>query len=267
MKKEVFLLFIIFILFTSFTSANYECSDNAQLIRDQDEIYLYDRTSINGIGIGLILSDETALNGKYYATLIVDAVKFLLSDSENSTEVELKTKTSTINFLNITSEGAKIKVDDDTEFLEEGYTKTINNLKVFLSGVEEVYPGSTVVEGIIGKEIVSLDNTDSYEIVSIDDADYLIKLFSASDTNAVINVGKCENENASIIEVADVIEPENETESNETVEQTKPVVAISLFDEDVLEKKSRVPIFILFGMIGVLVLVIALLSYLRIKSL
>ena len=216
MKKVVLLIGII--LFMNLVSAGYSCSEGL-MDENQKEIDLYDRTSINGLGLGLTYSDETAAFERYSVKLIIDAVKFTLTNETNSTEVEMKSGTDTITLLNLTSTLIKIKVDDDSEEVEVQEISEINNRKIFLVSASGTYPGTATVIGIIGNDEISIDNAAPTKVVTIEDIDYLLGLFSASDNNAIINVKKCKNESARIIGFEDEIIENITIENNETVEE------------------------------------------------
>lgn len=220
MVKKV-LWIIAFILFLNLISASYNCSYGS-LIEDKDEIGLGDIKLVNGLEIGLIKSDESILQ-RYSAEVLVDAGKFYLNNDTNFTEdIELKKEEKTVKLLNLTEDIVEIKVDGDSESIDiyEDEIVIIDSFKVFILDTEGIYPGTASVEGIIGTSSASLDNNDSSKIITIEDIEYLIKLFSASDSDATIIVGRCENETAKIIEVADsVVEtPSDNSDSNITLE-------------------------------------------------
>jgi len=225
-KFRTFLFIIIFCI--NLVSASYECS-NGSLIEDQDEIDIGDTEAINGLRLGLVYSDETPVFNTYSAELIFDARKFLLSDETNSTEVDLKSGDYVINLTNLTDTNAIIDVDGDIESLEIGDTKDVKGLKVFLYSMEGSYPGVGSISGIIGKDKISLTNEDSAAIITVDEVDYVLELFSASDTNAIIKVKKCDQ--GELVEIEDPVTEDiiienssisNETENNESeINQTQ----------------------------------------------
>lgn len=201
--KRALILFLI-VLFLNLSSASYECSDGTKLISDQKEINLYQRVSITGIKLSLIFSDEVLQLNKYYAKVITDSEKFAISGENLSVDVEIQNDVETVKVLNQSSSGAEIKVDGDSEFVDEGESESIGDYTVFLIKSEGEYPNTTNVEGILGDEIISLDNANPSTIITLDEKEYLLELISASDDNAIFSVGKCENESATIKKINDV---------------------------------------------------------------
>jgi len=220
--KKVVLLAGILVLFISLVSAGYDCSDGGLMKESQREIGIYERTSINELGLGLIYSDETTAFNRYSVRLITDAAKFTLTNVENSTEIELQSGVDIVSLTNLTDGKAYIKVDANTESTVVKEIVIINSRKVFLTVISGTYPGTATVEGIIGAGEISLNNTTPINIVAINGTSYLLELFSASDSNAIIKVKKCENASSNITFqgsfVGDVtVINETVAENNETV--------------------------------------------------
>jgi len=217
MKKGVILISILIMIlfFVKIISAGYNCSDNSSLLWDQDEIEINERISINGLGLGLINSDETPAINRYFAELIVDAYKFTLTNDTPSVEIELKEGDKTIELINLTGNDVEIRADGDSEIIEEGDNEKAGGLVVLIVSVEGEYPGIATVKGIVGDSKITLDNNAPAKTTTIDNTEYLLNLFSASNTNAIIKVEKCENKSAKIIEIEDAV---NETTiGNETI--------------------------------------------------
>jgi len=219
MKSWVILVFVV-LIFSGLISATYGCSEG-DLLTDQKEIEVGNRKSINGINLGLIYSDETFAMGKYSAELLTDAKKFSLSDLSNSTELDLIDGEKTINLLNLSSSSAKIIIDGDSEDVEKESLTTIKSIFVFLTQMQGEYPGTGSIEGLAGKEKISLSNEAEEVITTLGGENYLLKLFVASDNNAIIIVGVCENTDANLVEIAEVNESETtpESEINDSNEQ------------------------------------------------
>ncbi|MBU2104368.1 MAG: hypothetical protein KKF67_01150 [Nanoarchaeota archaeon] len=279
MRKEAIL--IILICFLNLVSAAYECSDKSTMTQDQKEIVIKDRETINNLGVGLFFSDETLALNRYSAELIIDAKKFTLTNETPLEDIELISGTNTVTLLNLTSNQAKIDVEGDSESVGVGEIKTINSLIVFVTNAIGEYPGEATVEGIIGKEKIILSNDISKKVITLENIDYLLELFSASDNNAIVKVGKCENENASIIisqdeEINNSIGDANETvEHNQTGSEQNESLDIqnetANVGEDITQKnledgKSRaiLVIVIIIGVSIALLLVIILIR--KIKS-
>ena len=215
--KKVMILFLILFCF-SFISASFECSVG---IFDEDsrELDIGEARLINGIGVGLIDADETAVLSRVYVKIIFDSAVFEINDLNNHTfDFDLKFDSGTIHLESLTGSSLEIKVDDDSEEMNVGDITTINNFEVYILSAEGVYPNASAnVSGMIGYQVLELDNNDSGEIVVLDGKEYLVELFTASDSDAVLEVKFCENENATINEIADPVEiPESEI--NESVE-------------------------------------------------
>ncbi|MAG11026.1 hypothetical protein CMI44_01815 [Candidatus Pacearchaeota archaeon] len=254
--KKGGLFVIIFFLLTNFISAGYNCSVGLAE-EDQKEISLNGRTSIKGLGIGLTYSDEIATLEKYSVKLLIDTVKFTLTDTSNSTEVEMKSGADTIELLNLTSNLIRIKVGSDSGKAELLEILDINNRKLFLTSAQGTYPGTATIEGLIGNKEVLLDNTSPTKIESVDDVDYLLELFSASDTNAIIIVKKCEDENAEFIEIAESVS-KNETTSNITETNETRVIENETFSKNELnvKKPEQKKDSSLFGRVMIILLII-----------
>jgi len=288
MKKLVILF--VSLMFVNFAyAAIYECSDGSELIDDQDEIALKSRTTINGLGIGLTYSDETPALNRYSANVVTDAQKFELSNETPSVEVELIDETITITITNLTSGTAKMTVDGSSQSVEEDSSETFGNFVVFLVETSGTYPGVSSLTGIVGREVVLISNEVPPKVVSVSGRDYLIDLFSASDTNAIVIVKKCSNQSAEILKVestiinetnttetnnetSDVNETNQTTESrgnstlNETQNETK-TIGESLVGEkfSFTEKYSNIIIYTITGIIAFMIifLVIVFIVYMR----
>lgn len=222
MKKRLLVLtslILLTILTLSLISAvTYECADGSELSEDRKEIDVNNRKSINGIGIGIIRSDETAVLNKYSADILTDAKKFSLTNKSREEDIELKKGEYTIKMLNATTTTALMEIDGNSETIEVGETESIGGLIVLISSTDTTSDDRPAVKGLIGEEKISLSNFETpSKIVRVNKTDYVIELFSASDTNAIVNVFKCEDESVDIIEIADEIEEEIVEENNETI--------------------------------------------------
>ncbi len=217
MEKGKFLLIFIIILVINLVSASYNCSNDSTMTQDQDEIKLGEKETINGLGLGLVYADETAVFSRIIAEIIVDAKQVLLSNETSSEEVELLSGDYTISLINLTDNVAIIKVEGNSESITKAEWTTINDLKVFLVNTEGSYPGQGNVEIIVGIDKISLSNDKNpTQIVTINEKNYLLELFSGSDTDAGVIVKKCETGN--IIEIQDPTEVnENLTTDNSTI--------------------------------------------------
>ena len=221
-RGAIIILLVLFISLISLISAvtEYECSNGSILLEDRDEIQLHDRRSINGLGLGLTFADETTAIGTYKVNLITGAQKFQLTDTEPAVELIIKgEELETITMHNLSLEKIKLDVSDKYEEIEKGDTDSVGEYLVFISTASGEYPNATAnVVGIIGDKEFSLDQSQISQIITFDERDYVLELFSASDSNAIITVKKCEDENDEIIEVQE--EPEQEPEVNDTIDLT-----------------------------------------------
>ncbi|MBU0957202.1 MAG: hypothetical protein KKF56_00145 [Nanoarchaeota archaeon] len=197
-KKRGIILFIFIILSINLVIASYECDDSSNLSSDQNEIEIGDRKTINGLGIGLVFSDETPQMNKYSADLILDAKKLTITNETPAENVEFITTTVTISLINSTDTNAIIAVGSSTGTIDESEQAEIGSKNIYLSSVDE-----TTATIIIGTTKLSLSNTDNpSEILTLNGSEYLLELFSASDDNAIVKVKKCDNTSASIIEIS-----------------------------------------------------------------
>lgn len=209
MKRGILILIIIIIFsLNMIAAASYECSLESDLNKDRGEIDINGRKSINGLGIGLYGSDETPAIRSYSADLLIDAYTFLLNDETKSEEIDFKSGKKTITLNNISLSIVEIDVDGKKEKIELKELVNVNGYYTYISYVEDSFPGAGSAKGIIGKEKISLSNDNPSSIIKINNTDYLIEIFSASDTNAIIEVSKCDNKDASITQVVEIIEPE-----------------------------------------------------------
>jgi|TARA_Y100000034_G_scaffold37435_2_gene46027 hypothetical protein len=224
MKRGKLLLFLLttFLLTSSILATTFECSDGSELLEDRKEIDLENTKSINNLRLGLTSSFETAASNTFSADLIVDAQKFTLTDTNPSQNLELKKGEYTIKITNLTDSIVEIDIDGDSEEIQEKDSSIIKSLFVYITNFEGSYPNNTAtVNGIAGDKKITLDNEKTYEIVKVEETDYAIELFSASDTNAIVNIYKCANETTKILDIPDLIPPEpNITQTNNSTNST-----------------------------------------------
>ena len=238
MKKGILLVLLIAISI-NLVSSVYECSDGSQLSKSQNEIDINNKRSINGLSLGLIGADETPATNSFSEELILDASKFSLTNSENSTKIELKTGESTLSLTNLTNNIAVLRVNADSDSLEPGDSVDIGGLLVYVFYTEGTFPGlvPVKVDGIIGKEKISLHSNEPLKEIELDNVEYLLELSSSSDNNAMIIVGKCEAANVTIIKVEDEVTiTVNKSASNETIVQNDSVKEVN--EEEKIENKT-----------------------------
>lgn len=219
MKKKVsgFIIFIVSLIVSiSLVSASYSCSNGSSITEDLDEINVGEKQTINGLGIGLIESDDIAVFDRFTAELMIDAKRVSLDNQTNSEEIELLSGSYNISFVNATDDNAKIKVGSNYESIEKKETREISDLKIFLVSTEAAYPNAVIL--LAGKKIISLSSDENpSEIVTIGNKDYAIELYSASDSSSAVRVKKCET--GDLIEIKDPIIKEN-NETNNANENT-----------------------------------------------
>jgi len=242
MKKGSFLIGIVLILVINLVSASYNCDDGSLILEDQDEIGVGGRKAVNGLGLGVTYSDETAALNRFSAELIVDAGKLTLTNEEPSLDVELISGTHNITLFNLTDDDAVIHIDGDSKSISVGEVVEENSLEIFLFSVQGTYPGEASIEVIVGESKVSLSSDGNPdEIITVKGVEYLLELFSASDDNAIVKVKKCES--GKIIEVEDeIVDPdENLTidDENLTIENSTDINQTDLGDNQTLEPEDN----------------------------
>ncbi len=203
MKKERILPALVFVIFIavitlltllpSASAVKVICSNETKVLSDTSEIAVGDKSNINGLGIAVANADETNAIGRLTADLFIDAGKASVSNKSYSQEVSLLNGIHTINFANITGEKIMISIDGVYIELYEGDVNMSGNLFVMIPSIDisdSQNPGAKV---IIGSQKLSLLNTENpAEKVSAGSIDYVVELYSASDSGATIRVSKCD---------------------------------------------------------------------------
>ncbi len=217
MKNEAIgLLFTILLI--SLVSAKSTCSDNSFIVSDQKEINIFSSRSINGLGIGVVKTDEVNLLRRIIADLIVDSTKLTLSNKTNSQEIELLSGKHTVNLLNATDTTATISVDGESKDITLQERDSIKDLTIVLAK-SSLINGERTIEVTIGKQLITLSNYEKpYEKFTFGNTTYVVELFSASRAvNAIVIVSYCKT--------GDIIAPELpkkevKNETNKTVENS-----------------------------------------------
>lgn len=209
MKKSVLMFVIVLIcIYTTLVSASYVCSNATPITEGLEEIDAGKSRIINGLGIGLIAARDMGVARRFTAEIIVDARRVSLDNITSSQDIEILSGVHTVRLVNSTNENAAIKIDESSKKIIKGESDTIKSLEVFLVSSEGEYPWRITV--LVGKERISLSSDENpSRIVVINGTDYLLELFSASNSNAAIKVKKCEN--GKIVEVKENITSENIT--------------------------------------------------------
>lgn len=220
-KRELTFLPGIFILTVSLIStisAGYACADGTALDEDIGDLKLGQNKYVNGISLGLSNADEADATGRLDITLIVDAQKVIFIEN-TSLNTELPDgKDFTISIINGTGNKFLIQVDDDSEEMEFHDTADINGFKVYLHKITGIFP-DVDAEILVGKSEVILSSVSHpKELITFNDIDYLLEIYSASDDSALVKVSICLNESIKIVGSEDVIIPttpiQNTTETN-----------------------------------------------------
>jgi hypothetical protein len=222
MKRGIFIfaisLIVFIFLFMNFISAAYVCSQNSTVKEDIKEIILGKTKLIEGISLGLIRADEAAAIKRVDVDLFVDAQSATLNDNTLIPITFMNGKVSNISLISSTEGQANIKIDSNNKNLSVGDIETIGEFDVFLFSSDGVYPGTASVMVVVGKDSVSLNNMNNpSKIVTVEGKEYGLELFSASDTNALIKVSRCDNETSKLTWVIVNKSEQNITLNNETI--------------------------------------------------
>lgn len=213
MKKEAILILISIVLIAH-ASAKISCSDNSEVIWDQDEINIGSSKIINDISIGVAKTEERAFYKRVIAELIIDARRIELSNKTSSQDISITTGKYNVGFIETSDEKAKIKVDEASKEIEEKSIETIKDLIVMLVESKNIIEQeTTVVRLMAGYKQISLSNDQHpSEKISSGNTTYFIELSSASYSNAIIKVSNCKT--GEIIEITDIINKTEETITN-----------------------------------------------------
>ncbi|MEM3113409.1 MAG: hypothetical protein QXI33_03230 [Candidatus Pacearchaeota archaeon] len=212
-------ILLIFVFFAFNVSALYECSNNSLLIKDQSEIDLGKTKNINGLQIGLIKSFDSPALRKYESELIIDAIRFQISNETSPLEFSLKKGSYTLSLLNSSDKDAKLKIDSSSSILEVGSFENIGGLILFLENTSGVYPDNAIVSGIVGSKKIILNNENPYKVETISGVEYLVGLTTASDKNAIVSIEKCDKNSSKIVQIENI--QNNNSLSNNTQQTNK----------------------------------------------
>jgi hypothetical protein len=232
MKKRVNLILIslafVLVFSLNFVSAVYLCSNGNLWSEDIGELKVQETRVIQGIGFGLIDSDESNAIGRHYANFVYDADKFILTDQAPSQRMDLEKGSFNITFLNLKKNIAQIKAKEVNDSIEVEEELFLGDFLVYLLTTSGVYPGTAKIEGFIGSNRTSLDNNNPIKKVKIKETEYIFELAFASDDTATIKVRKCRNPTDKIIEILDSVEePEPLRTNNTPIEPNPPIKTIS----------------------------------------
>ncbi len=195
MKREAVIFFLTVVLaLLPLISAKAVCSDGNKTISDTDGINVNDARSINGIKIVVISAEDIRVFKRYMADVFVDGDKVKVINT-TSNEIVFSSGNYNATLISTSSGKAKIQVGGDEKELEVEEFGTINGFDVILLE-STLSSGGTSGSAtfLIGAKRVSFSNDKNpSEIVNMGGNNYLIELFSASDSKASFIVSKCEN--------------------------------------------------------------------------
>jgi len=290
------ILFFVFGLFTmGIVSASFECTNSNTPSSDIGDIGLGKVKTVNGLPIGVIKSDETPAINRIEVSLLIDAKSGELTDAINYSGGELVNgDTYNITLINSTENTATLKNDGDTKIMEEGDLTIIGGLEVYLKSTQGSYPGTATIDIAVGDSVVDLSSdVTPYKIVTVENKDYGLEIYSASDDNALIKVSKCENASTELkwaesekqelnestnetnsTDINNAANETNNTEQNDTIfnETSNTTDTGSDGNSDVVsgnQQSKGIPSFIYYVIIGIIAAIVLLLilRYARNKTL
>ncbi len=213
-------LFIFFVLVINLnlSSAITTCSDNSTLSTDIEEIDEGKTKSVNGLRIGVERADDNVVFRKIFADLILDAQIVSLQNTTVSSNINISGTQYAISLVSATDTKAVIRVNSaNSNEIEEGDSETVSGIIVFLKDAAQSGEVASA-EIMAGARRISLSSDKLYEKQTINNANYLIKLISASDTNAIVEVQKCATGEIQIEEPAQ--QPAQQNQTNQTLNNT-----------------------------------------------
>jgi len=198
----------------------YNCTNGSELIENTKEIDLYDRKSVNGIGIGVTNADEISALARFIAEVIVDARQVELSNETISQIVNISGRIINVTLVNATDDSATIRIGQKNYYFNEKELTSAGNYEVFVYRANEA-GGIMIAELLIGNDRIFFTSHDAAtKEVTIDKIKYVIELFSASDNDATMIVRKCKTGDIQQFEYVPE-ETKNATINNGTVALNK----------------------------------------------
>ena len=246
----VLILCLVFglMFMSSFVSAiELSCTNGSEVSSDNGEIDTGDKKTVNGLGIGIISSDETAATGRLIADLIIGAGEISVSNnSASGSSIELLGTNYEITLVNASSDSANIKVGSDTGEITEMDSATIGSLIVFLSELTNGGVEGSTAKIILGAKKVSLSNKDApHSKETVDGVQYVLELFSASDSGATITVSKCKNGDISIAGEESTADDGDDEESSDEPEVDNTPAIIDSKVGQLLENMTNLPVTVM----------------------
>jgi len=281
MKKSV-IFYLILILAFNLVSAGYQCNGNET--KDWDDIDIGEIEAPNGLKIAVLETTSQPIS----VDLLIDAGSATLTESENTTTIELKTDDYDVELINLTGDIAIIKIEGDEEEIEVEKVEDVDDLKVYIMSASGTYPGDSAnIELFVGIDYLFLHYNDFTSIKTVDGEEYLIEFQSSNGNSALFEIRKCEG--GSFTEVADqeelgVNNTENNitdsnltdsNESSETIVNDSGVNETENIESDVEESEGLGGIIFFGGLsiyrlilliVTILVLIVLLFFYFRKKG-
>ena len=264
-------MILLFLPMVFASSGEVKCDDGSEVDWNQKEIPVGEAKSVNGLRVGVSNADEIAVSGKISADLIIDAVDVALSKSNNVSNVELSDGEHTIVLINATSsEMAHVAVDGTYKLIANEDADEIDGYIVLMTKLQTDGGNTPSANILLGDYETRLTNDENpMEEITLDGVSYVLELFSASDSNAILRASKCLT--GEIFIEAQVEEPvvnvtqnvSDEEEINDSVVEDVNVTQ-NVSDEDVIdvtiesgdvegEEKVGLWVWILLGAIVVLI--------------
>jgi hypothetical protein len=207
MKKGYFIFLLVIFLFSLLhnVSASYICSDQSQVQSNIREIKLGEIKTIEGLLLGLANTEESVAIRRMSVGLLIDAQIANLTNDNPSASINFTDGGNhNLVLINSTDGQAYIGVDGSNILMDGGEIDTVGSLQVSIVFLQGKYPGVASVYTMAGINKIYLSNYGNLTgFVTAYGIQYLVELSSASNTDATIEVRKCSNESATLIEIAD----------------------------------------------------------------
>ena len=247
MKKEFIFAVFLIVIFAGVVKAEAVCSNSSEPLSETKVIELFERRTINGLGIGV--ADATYLNviKKSRATLILEAKRVILSNNQ-SQKLEFASGEITVTLLNATGTSATVQVGGASGELEIESSATIGNYEVIITKIE--IAETTTATLLVGSKSLELSDEEStYSVETIGTQKYLVELISASGEDAYISVSFCESGEVSFL--VEETPTENSTnitiESNITLTENQTVIQNETIEQNESANETAEPECLLAG--------------------
>ncbi len=214
--KKGFFISILILLLMGFVSGAYICYDGSEVIENIRSIKIGEIKPINGLLVGVIRAKESAAVGRIESDLMIDAQLINLTNTSSRSIYLSDGKSYSIRLINSTGIGANIGVGGSNKVLENGESYKIGELEVFL--IDSQGPEDLMAEIMVGFSSIHLSNYNNLTAnIMVNKKEYLLELYSASNTEATIKVRKCNNESLKVMEL------KNNSLTNKTNNETEEI--------------------------------------------